>query len=167
MRRPGSDAVELERGVAGGDDRRGRELGDRDVIGMSVSAVGPERQDNVGTDPPQVPDDSRDGLSWIRAVQLLVAVVEERHFAHAQDPRGGAQLRLTDLSQRLPAGMLRIVRTVAPVAAAVAARRGHQRDFDAFGSVLRERAAHAQGFVIGVREDRHQSARLHRYGDLN
>jgi hypothetical protein len=51
--------------------------------------------------------------------------------------------------------------TMAAVAATVTARSGHQKDFDAFGSVLRERASHAQGFVIGVGENRHQPQSVH------
>ena len=129
------------------------------MIRMSVRAVGSERHDDVGTNPPQVPDDAGDGLAGVRAVEMLVAVVEQRHFAHAQHRRGGAQLSLTDLRQRQRAGMLRIVGTMAAVTAAVTARGGQQKDVDAFGRVFRERASHAQGFVIGVREHGHQRRR--------
>jgi hypothetical protein len=50
---------------------------------------------------------------------------------------------------------------VAAVAAAVAGRRGQQKDLDAFGCVFGERAAHAQRFVIGVGEHGHQSLSVH------
>ena len=99
-----------KRGVGRSDDRRRGELRDRDVIGMSVGAVRSERHDDVGLDPPQVSDNGRDRLARVRAVEMLIAIVEQRDFAHTQHRGGGAQLRLTDVRQRQRAGMLMIVR---------------------------------------------------------
>ena len=50
---------------------------------------------------------------------------------------------------------------MAAVSAGVAARGGQQKDVDAFGRVFRERASHAQGFVIGVGEHGHQPRSVH------
>src|SRR5437763_10235051 len=107
MRRHGCRQVAGgKRGIGGGDNRRGRELRDRDVIWMSVSAVGPERDDDVGTNPPQLHGDVRNRHAWVRPVEMLIAVVEDRYLADAQYRRGGAQLGLADLRQRDWTGML-------------------------------------------------------------
>jgi len=48
-----------------------------------------------------------------------------------------------------------IVQTIASEAATVATSSRQQKDISAFGCVFRERASHAEGFVIGVREHGH------------
>ena len=77
MRSHGLDSVAGKRGVRRGDDGRRGELRDRDVIRMSVRAVWSERHDDIGTNPPQVPDNARDSLTWVRPVEMLVVVVEQ------------------------------------------------------------------------------------------
>ena len=47
------------------------------MIGMPVSAVGSERHDDVGLDPPNVSDNGGDSLAWIRTVEMLIVVVED------------------------------------------------------------------------------------------
>jgi hypothetical protein len=75
MRLPGCrGAIVCKRGVGCGDDGRRGELRDGDVVRMSVCAVGPERDDDVGLLPPQVPDYARDGVAWVRSVEPLVLV---------------------------------------------------------------------------------------------
>jgi hypothetical protein len=44
---------------------------------MSVPAVGSERHDDVGLDAPQVPDNARDRLACVRAIEMLVVAVEQ------------------------------------------------------------------------------------------
>jgi hypothetical protein len=99
---------------------------------MSVGAVRPERHDDVGANPSQMPDDPRDSLPRVRAVQMLVVIVEQGNVAHAQHRRGRAQLGLTNLRQAHRAGMPMIVRGMAAVPAAFTARGGQQKDVDAF-----------------------------------
>ena len=67
-----------------------------------------------------------------------------------------AKLGFPNLGERLPAGMLRR-RAVTFVPSALPARGRQQRDLDALGRVLRQRAAAAERLVVGMREHRHQS----------
>jgi len=106
-------------------------------------------------------DDARDRIAGFGAVELLVVVVEHRHLAHSQHRCGGAQLRLTDYRQRHRARMPGIAGRMAAVAAAVAGRRGQQKDLDPFGCVFGERATHAQRLIVGMGEDGHQSLSVH------
>ena len=125
------------------------------MIGMSVRAVGSERDDDVGLYSPQMVHNRGDNLTWVRTVEMLVVVVQQRDFANTQRRGGSTQLRLTDVRQRRWTGVLRIAGTMATVAAAVAARSGQQKDVGAFGRVFRERATYPQRFVVGVREYGH------------
>jgi hypothetical protein len=73
MRRPRRrDAVACKRGVGGGDDARGRELSDRDVIRMSIGAIGPERDDDVRTHSPEAPGNGGDCLAWVRLIEAPI-----------------------------------------------------------------------------------------------
>ena len=47
------------------------------MIRMSVGAVRPERHDDFRLNPPQVVDDARDGLLWVRAVEMLIVVIQQ------------------------------------------------------------------------------------------
>src|SRR5215470_15642086 len=82
-----------------GHDGRRSELGNRNVIGMPVCAVGSERDDDIGLYSPQMLHNGSNDLTWVRTVELLVAVVEHKHFTNTQCRRGSAQLRFTDVSQ--------------------------------------------------------------------
>src|SRR6266571_534051 len=91
-------------------------------------------------DAPQVRGDVRDDLGGIRAIELLIPIVQQRDVAYAQDLRSCVQFRLANLRQRRGAGMLSLAGTMTAVSAAVAPRRGQQNGLDAFGCVFRERA---------------------------
>jgi hypothetical protein len=54
-----------------------------------------------------------------------------------------------------------VVRMITAVPATITARSGQQEDVDALGSVFRERASHAQGFVIRMGENGHQLSSVH------
>src|SRR5262249_58201176 len=95
-------------GVGGRDESGCCKLRDRDVIRMSVRAVGPEGHDNVGTELSQLRDNAADGLAWIGAIEMLVWIVEHGHFAKPQHCCGGPQLRLANRRQRRGSGMPRI-----------------------------------------------------------
>ena len=58
-------------------------------------------------------------------------------------------------------GVLLFLGPMAVEAPSLAARRRQQRDVNAFGGVLGERAAHPEGFVIGMGEYGHHSWRVH------
>src|SRR5262245_15465190 len=96
--------------------------------------------------------DARDDLARVGAVEFLIAIVEERHFVDTKNLRRGMQLGLANARQRRAARMPRVARPLASVAAAVAARRGEEKRLDALRRVLGERAAAAEGFIIGVSE---------------
>jgi hypothetical protein len=78
------DVIQLGNcGIRGRDDRSGRELRDRDVIGMPVGAVRPEGDDDVWVNAPQMFDDGGDNVLWVGAVEFLIAIVEQRNVVHA------------------------------------------------------------------------------------
>src|SRR5262249_52531442 len=87
-------------GESRGHDGRGSELGNRNVIGVPVSAVGSKRDDDVGLYPPQMFHNGGDNLTLIRKVEVLVVIVQQGDFADNPRRSGGAQLRLTDVRQR-------------------------------------------------------------------
>src|SRR4029077_9057542 len=83
-----------------GDDGRRSELGNRNVIGMPVRAVGPKRDYDVGLYSPQMLHYGGDNLTWVHTVEMLVAVVQQGNFTNTQRRSGSAQLRLTEVRQR-------------------------------------------------------------------
>ena len=72
------------------------------MVGVSVRAVGSERHDDVGTSSPQMLGNACDDLTRVRAVEMLVVVVEQGDFANAEHRSGSAQLGLTDARERRP-----------------------------------------------------------------
>src|SRR5512136_2542254 len=123
--------VSWEGRVCRGDNSRRGELGDGDVIGMSVSTVGGECHDHIRLNAPDVPCNDADHHTWVGAVEMLVAVIQQRDFAHAQDRRGGAQLGFTYARQRRRTWMLVILGSKTTVAAVVTARGSQQKNIDA------------------------------------
>ena len=89
----------------GGNGSRG-ELRDRDVIRMSVGAVGPERHDGIGAHSSEMPDNLRDNLPRVDAIEMLVVMIEQGHFTHAQRRCRSAELRLADRREGRRARML-------------------------------------------------------------
>ena len=54
------------------------------MVRVPVSTVGSERHDYVRLDPSYVLRNDGDGLAGVGTVELLIVVVEDRDFAHAQ-----------------------------------------------------------------------------------
>ncbi len=145
-----------------GDDRRRGELRDRDVIGMAVGAVGPERHDDVGTDAPDVSSDAVDDLAGRGAIELLVVIVEQPTSSRTPSTAAAARSsRLADRRQRTGAGVRLVVWRMAAIPARVASRGSQQGHVDAFRRVLRQRSAEAQRLVVGMRQHGHQSQWRH------
>jgi hypothetical protein len=84
MRLHGLDSATWIRRVGCGNDGRCGELGDRDMIGVPVCAVGSERHDHARLDASYVGRDGGDRFAGGRSVELLIGVVEDLDFAHAQ-----------------------------------------------------------------------------------
>src|SRR6185369_14573016 len=84
--------------VGGANDGGGRELRDRNVIGVAVGAEWVERDDHVRPNAANVSRDLLDGFVRVRAVQLRIQIIEERDLAHTQRCRGGTQLGLARTS---------------------------------------------------------------------
>jgi hypothetical protein len=139
--------------IGGGKNRGSRELTDRDVIGVSIRAVGIERDNHMRADAPQMSNDFCNGFGGIRLIEVAINVIEEAHLADAEFSRGVEQFRFADLAERFQA---RIVLFVAPPAA-FAARGGDEICLDSLGGILRQRPAHAQGFIVGMSENAHQA----------
>ena len=65
-------------------DRGRRELRDRHVIGMPVGAIGPERDDDVRLNATRCSTIAAIAFARVRAIEMLIAIVEKRDFAHAE-----------------------------------------------------------------------------------
>ena len=142
-----------ERGVGCRDERRAGELRDRDVIGMSVAALGGEGHHDVRPDPAHVRGDLRGRLVGIGAIEVAVDVVEQRELPQAEDPGRAPELGLAHRADdRRP-------RPIGADPAALAARRGHEIRLDALGGALREHAAAAERLVVRVGENAEQTER--------
>ena len=132
-------------------------LVDGDVVGVPVAAVGLEGDHHVGADAAYGADQRahhfiRRGVdegAWIlvlrRADHAGIAVIQEEQLAHAHGLGGAAQLPFAHLAERLGSGEAGIGDL-----ADLAARGADQGDLHAGGGVMGERAAGAEGFIIGV-----------------
>ena len=98
-----------------------------------------------------------DGFTGVGSIEMLVVVVEQRNFPHAQHRGGGAQLGLADRRQRGRTRMLRIARRMAVITAALTARRRQHRDIDAFPGVPGQYPSDAERLVVWMRQNGHQS----------
>ncbi len=83
------------------DDGGGGKLRNGDVIWMPVASVGPEGDDNVRLDAPQVPGDLCHDLGRVGLVQLAIDIIQEINAADTEHFGCRLQLCFTDLSQGL------------------------------------------------------------------
>ena len=83
------------------DDGSGGKLRNGDVIWMPIASVGPEGDDNIWLDAPQVPDDLCHDLGRVGLVQFAIEVPQEIDAADSEDFGCRLQLCFTDLTQRL------------------------------------------------------------------
>ena len=86
MRLQGFAPIAWKRGVSRGDDGRRGELGYRNMIGMPVSAVGSEGHDDIGSDPPQVPDNGGNSFAGISLLSPAYLLSVERWPFHTEPP---------------------------------------------------------------------------------
>ena len=129
---------------------------------MSIRAVRTERDHHIGTDASEVAGNGRDRMMRLRAVDMLVRVVEHGDVADTELGGGLPQLGFANGAKRQRAGMLLMAWRKGQIPAAAAARRGQQRHRAAFRRVLRQRATHAKRLVVGMGEDSQKSQRAHR-----
>src|SRR6266498_652568 len=134
---------------------RGRELADRDVIGMAVGAVVAEGDYHVWSDAAEVGHELGGDLARRGLIEVTVEVVQEVDPVDAQGAGGLMELHFSAVAEYVEDGVL-----ARPEPAALAAGRGHQRDFDTFGGIAGQRAAHAHRFIVRVSKDGHQSQHL-------
>jgi hypothetical protein len=76
------DPFASECGVSGSHGSRCGELGDRDVIRMPVSALGPERHDDLGMDSSNMPNNRANSFAWVCAIEILIAEIEQSDFTY-------------------------------------------------------------------------------------
>ena len=88
MRLPGSIHIIWIRGA---DHRRGGELTDSNMVGMSVGAVWSKGNHNIGFYPPDVRDNHGYCFVGWSLIQLAVDVIHEANFTDAQCLRGTPQ----------------------------------------------------------------------------
>ena len=134
-------------------ERLGGQAGDRDVVGVAVTAVVAEGDDGVRIElPHDVSDHGAQRGPVVR--QGPVRVVQHLHALHAEFGGGRAQLALPDRAQRAPGGGGRIA-DLPPLPA------GGRDDHD-LGARLGgpgHRAGRAEHLVVRVGEDAEQAPR--------
>ena len=111
------------------DDRRGRELTDRDVIGMAVSAVRTERHDDIRTDSSQVLERSARSLHVGRRDRADRPDTRARNFTDAEHRRRRLELGLSNRSKRRCPWVVRVA--PAAILTAFTLRRGDEKRLDA------------------------------------
>ena len=136
-------------------DCGGCELGDGDTVGMSIAALWPKGDDDLRLDTIDVACDARDGLARVHVVEGGIGIVEKADVVDAEHARRCDQFRFTD-GGKLP--RRRVAQLAIPPA--LTARRGDQVGLDALPGIPRQRPAHSQRLVVGVREHRHET-KLH------
>lgn len=129
------------------------ELRYRDVVRVTISAVWSKCCDDVRPDPSNMSRNFPLHLNRIGAVQVAIDVIEKIHTADSQFPGRCVQFRFTSLANRAQPRPLCSIPETAPLAA----RRRHQVRVNTFARVLREGPAHSKRFVVGMRENAHQS----------
>src|SRR5260370_11385527 len=133
------------------DDGGGGKLRNGDVIWMPVASVGPEGDDNVRLDAPQVPGDLCHDLGRVGLVQLAIEVPQEIDAANTQDFGCRLQLCFTDLSQALKCWIF----TLVTEPAALTPRGSDEEGFYSLSTIFGQYTARTQRFVIGGSQDSH------------
>src|SRR5579859_3818702 len=80
----------------------GSELGDGDMVWMSIAPIWPEGDDNIGAHMAYMSGDLRDGLCRVCLIQVAIHVIEEIHVANIKHFRRVQQFVLA----RLPEGLI-------------------------------------------------------------
>ena len=142
--------------IGRGDGRGRRQLRDGDVIGVPVRTIRREGEQDMRARPADVFDNRRDGFGDVRAIELLIVIIEQADLPDAE--RGGRRMELAfaNLRQRCAAWMLRAVDAVAEVPPVFSARGGEQEGLDPFARISREYAAEPERFVVGMSGHDHQ-----------
>src|SRR5436190_10788273 len=71
------------------------ELGDRDMVGVAVSTFWTERNDHVGPNPPDVPDECLLSDCWIDLVNPAVGVAQYGDTMDTEHRGGSSQFPFT------------------------------------------------------------------------
>ncbi len=144
------------------ENRRARELRQRDVIGMAVMAVHRKRHHHLRPDAADVRGDLGDDLARICPIHVAVNEVEKTDFLQAESLGRAAQLLFAQLAEHAQAGIL----LLGAEPAALPARAADQVRLHPLGGILRQRRSHAERFVVGMRKDSQQSQRFGHRGLL-
>ena len=80
MGRSGLDPIYSKGGVRGSHGGGCGELGNRNVIGMSVSALRSECHDDLGLDSSNMLDNAGNRFARIGAIEMLVREIKQRDF---------------------------------------------------------------------------------------
>jgi hypothetical protein len=90
---------------------------------------------------------------WVGAIQITIDVIQEIHTADSQFFGGRAKFCFASLTHH---AKFRANRRVSKPAT-LAARRRYKVSMNAFTRIFGKRSAHAERFVIGMRENAKQS----------
>src|SRR5262249_49263931 len=130
-----------------------RKLRNRDMVRMAVCAVRSERQHNMRFDAADEGHDLRLRLHRTGTVQVSVDVIEKMNLTDTEFPASRTQLRLTDFTYHLKRGSHGCISE----AAALSSRCCNEIGLNSLFRVASESPAHSQRFVIGMRQNTHQS----------
>jgi hypothetical protein len=65
------------------------------VVGVAVSSIRAKRDDHVGPNTSDVPDNFRNGSRGIELVDGSIGVAQDEDFTNAKHSGGGSELRFT------------------------------------------------------------------------
>ena len=81
--------------IAGAHDSGRRELRDCNVVRVAVSAIRAKRDDYVGLNKPDAPDNCRNGSRGIDLVDGSIGLAQDENFTNAKHSGRGSKFRFT------------------------------------------------------------------------
>src|SRR5262249_18644280 len=123
------------------------------MVGMAVRTVRTECQHNVRFDAADEWHDLPLRLRRIGTVEVSVDVIEKMNLADTQFPASRTQLGLTHFTDPLNRGPHGCISEAAALSSCCCNEIG----FDSLFRVSSESPAHPQRFIVGMRQDAHQS----------
>src|SRR5450755_131710 len=121
------------------------------MIGMSIPSIWPKGDYHVGPDAAQVSDDLGDHFGGMGRVQVAIYVVQKLDAVQTEDISGCPYLGLAHFRQNLQSWILALF--TGPTT--LATSRDHEMKLDPLCCVLRQHAAIAERFVVGMGQDCH------------
>jgi hypothetical protein len=137
---------------AGNHDGCRGELGDRDMVGMTVCAIGPECDHDLGLQPSDLESDPVDDFFRRHPIEIAVDVVQQHHFPNPEDPGGRTQFTFPHPTHVFEARTLGEIPVPSPLPPG---GRDHE-GVNALGGIPGQRAPHSQRFIVRMGQHTHQ-----------